>query len=685
MSSHPLTITITAPPAGSAEENYWIRLAQTNADGDFATVADAAQVIDAVFELDPCEDAGTGGEAATLNPDGTYAAAVAEADFANVVKGVIDFDACLAAGRYDWTATLAIIRSHNAIPYNLVTEGGQLVQTVVVTEQITTNLVFAGETSLDLEFPVVAGLALGWSGRVVTKSGNPPQVTLLGSTINLSEAATGNLGLRYLTEYDRSTITIPGNGETSLQSAEVLAFWHYLVEPLALSPPEIDATSAGDRLLCEQQVSSDIPEETRCWETVRRLTLCSCGDGEYDSDEVEQSVSCPEGASPGDHYMGSRTVLVGYADCGKPAFDDISDPEFYKKTCCHPPGFPLPRCVIRKAVMSGGMGIVNGPQYYLDTYGPGTKIVGVSPRNGICGTIEWRQNISPKDCCAGAVPIEPIPALSASTINLNDSALVRVTDGVAPYHWSVNAPYFLSVEETDVPWNTVYSPKEVCGNATVQIEDQCSQTTWVIYQTAGHADPVSLPYDLIVAPDTDFHLSAAYGIGPFLWTVGGSVTMTGQSSDGRTAFFRTPPDFCGTGTMTDQGASDITVTDMCNTSATTTVRSTDGRWIMIGNDWCQPPGAPFPQGSAPGVSAVRGGYYAITSLSLHGSTGSCSGDEHLQCPMGNIITQDASLEAYCQGIGGIYAGGCCVKDSGLGYIEFFATTQLLTALYKWSC
>lgn len=572
MSSHPLTITITAPPAGSAEENYWIRLVQTNADGDFATVADAAQVIDAVFEINPCEDAGTGGEAAELNPDGTYATAVAEADFANVVKGVIDFDACLAAGRYDWTATLAIIRSHNAIPYNLVIEGGQLVQTVVVTGQIAANLVFSGETSLDLEFPVVAGFSAAWSGRVVTESGNPPQVTLLGSTINLTEAATGNLSLRYLTEYDRATITIPGNGETSLQSAEVLAFWHYLVEPFTLSPPEIDATSAGDRLLCSQQVDIDIPEETLCWETVSQYTLCSCGDGEYDRVDVEQSVSCPEGASPGDHFMGTRSVLAGYADCGKPAFDDISTPEFYEQKCCVPPPFPLPRCITQRSVMGGGVGIVNGPQYYLDTYGPGTRIVGVSPRDGICGTIEWQQRIAAENCCEDAVPLVAHPD-NPSTIAPGGSVEMRVTGGDpdTDFLWTASGGLmFINGTNTIFTGHNaqVFAPEQVCPNNVVRVDDGCSAINMPLH---GPDDPLS-----ISVPPGEYTFRGVFvevtgGVPPLILTTSGNHTHFSNGlreiaigSGGLVQIFVDPPQVC-------DGDFTVAVSDRCAAVESATV------------------------------------------------------------------------------------------------------------------
>jgi len=201
----------------------------------------------------------------------------------------------------------------------------------------------------------------------------------------------------------------------------------------------------------------------------------------------------------------------------------------------------------------------------------------------------------------------------------------------------------------------------------------------------------------VVAPDTDFYLSATFGVGPFLWTVGAGITMLGQSTGGRTAFFHTSPEFCGT--------VDITVSDICDGSDTLGVRSTEGSWVAVdANSYnrCSPPGAPFSLandlGGGQALSSPRRGYMVLTyMLGTQFTTEGCRSDlleGPTSCPMGTEIITGRVAAACIYNPGGcagdpLFDEGCCrahassdCTSSDYGYI---ALAEIVQILYHWEC
>lgn len=273
--------------------------------------------------------------------------------------------------------------------------------------------------------------------------------------------------------------------------------------------------------------------------------------------------------------MGSRMEVVGYANCGSETFSPLSDPQYYQERCCKPKprGMVLPRCFIQRSAMPGGVGIKPSPEFYVDMYGPKTRIVGVSPRNGLCGTIEWRQNFAGTDCCDGVTPLTPDPNNSTS-IHPGSAFFLRVAGGKTPLKWSSSSP-FLTVNGARTVVTSIKEVMVQClspacpGSATITVTDDCSRLRLVLEIIAA-AEPMAIEdIPRTVSPGASLIISVTGGVPPFLWSSGG-LTLVGVGG-GQSAVFTAPSVFCGT--------SVVSVTDFCGSEASCYVTSTSGRWV----------------------------------------------------------------------------------------------------------
>jgi len=476
-----LTINFNGSAGEETTENYWIRVFVEGQD-DVATVADGAAAVDAVFDIEPCEGH-IAGQEVEYDPDGDYSNAVPEDGFWPLIAETIEIVTCVVTADYSWDAVVNVVRSHNTEPYNLVIDEGvgTITQVMPVHELVTDSVVFANERVKDLDFPVAGGLATGWAGPVNTASGKPPVVTIKGTTINLSEAATGTLSVQYQTSYDQVTINIPGDiTKKELLPAEILVFYHFLVEPLTLTPPDIDETAANDRVVCTRDDKYEVPEDKKkeCWETVDKITLCACEDHVASREIIDQAVECPEGWEAGDYYEGTRALVVGYAECVPPVFDDANEPVFYEQNCCKPPPFALPSCATKLSIMKGGKGIVLGPEFYKGLYGPATKIVGVTPADGICGTVEVKQQLNALNCCDGILPVRFVDP--TDVINATGTHTLWIGDGEPPFtllthnenSWFEGGAMILVTNNRTVNLLT----QNACGMVMVEVSDICGRS-----------------------------------------------------------------------------------------------------------------------------------------------------------------------------------------------------------------
>lgn len=614
MSEHALTITIASedldPGQGGA---VWVRLEPEAGQGDVATVAQAAAVIDELFQIEPCAGGlGTGGLEVEVGPAGTLEPPVEEQQFDQVTKNTLGIGVCQAAAAgWSWQAQVRVLRSHPDRPYVLRIDRGEVIATERIDEQVETALLFADANTATLDRPVAGQVAGSW-GSVVTRSGQAPTWRISGATVNLDRRATGQLNLSYRTTYDLVTIKVSGRaGTEQLQQALCLCFYERLVADCTLEPPEIDDRDLA-RLQCTSTGHLEDEGGGECYETVTTQTLCSCSGEVWDESTADVSVPCPEGATAGRHFMGSRRVTAGWTWCPGERDEDLFDPDYQRSVCCREfsPSWP---CVTQTRSLPAGRGIEHGPDHYLGLYGPNTRIVGLTPPEGNCGKLIIEQQRISRNCCDLAVP-------------------------------------------------------------------------------------VSLPEELVAAPESEFWVEAGPGVEPYEWQAEGGIIFDGTSEGTRRAHFRTADDFCGTGF--------VTVMDACGSTATMPVRSTEGHWeeqTIV--DPCMPlPGYAPGAADLPGPSDLCGPFGAENTRTVgewRVAVKYTAAGFFLSCPeiqegcgreyitmlsgVGMHPHRATCLRYSCSGRVVSYGGGCCSMRVASGISQFMSQWQELISVFRWVC
>jgi hypothetical protein len=482
------TLSLTLGSTGFGTEGFWFRLEQVKPKDDLATVADAAELIDKIFGIEPCDQGtGTGGEPIETAPDtGDPVPPVEKDEFMELVGETVEIDACVDNPDFDWTAEVDVVRSHPTIPYTLQCPTATILATKKITETRKVTLLFDGAASMDLPYPVmgqVSGYWSSWSGA------SAPGWTISGGTLYLEAATSGQLNLSYPTEYDRVSVRIPGKDEER-QSAEVIGFWRRSAEMITLEPPEIDETAVNDPVLCARNTRGNVEEgdrePTTCFEYVEQVTRCQCSGREVSTETIEQKLDCPPGAPAGSHLFGTRSVTKEYIDCGETSSEHIANsmykvamPSYYEEVCCFPPNHALPQCPVMHRVWQPGASIKPSKEYYEDLYGENIRFVPVIPREGNCGEVEIRQEIT-GNCCDVAPELEWDYTRSFNVAAPSTNATVYLIGGMGPYHVEVSGIGFWldgghSAKTGRFQYKAVdiHLASNACGSCLVTITDQC--------------------------------------------------------------------------------------------------------------------------------------------------------------------------------------------------------------------
>jgi hypothetical protein len=504
MSSPRISFTYAVPAGGI--DPWWIRLEQEGLPDDTATLTDAAELLNTLYNLDPCTEEEP--EATEEVPD-PPAEAVDE-----TIEITVDQVACRFDADYNVDVVIRVIRSHQTEPYRLALQGGELVTTETVREVITVNVPVDNTSSVTLEYPVIDGFSASWRGAVYTETGSipAPPLTRICNTLTFGiDVASGNLTATYLTEYDRCTVTILGTMTSNLNRPEgiemgpgecrALAFFHGLVEELELETPKAADTIGS---CTTRWTAAPIYYDIECYREVTISTRCECSDDEVSSRTYEESVTCPEHVTrcPGiatecRHLVGSITVPE-YVQCegdnettGRPGMiNSLSTPEYYEAVCCKKPTFTLPQCSEKKSTHKGGLPLKGGAGQYYSIYGPKLRIVPVSPPGGICGNWTIRQEILSSNCCDGVEPLAWDTSVSPEVMSPNSVVTIAVTGGRGPYTWTVIGEKFQfrngsTLIETALPEVNFHALVGACGMADIAVTDGCSTVTGSVRSTAG--------------------------------------------------------------------------------------------------------------------------------------------------------------------------------------------------------
>lgn len=636
-----LVVRYTAPPSASLRESRWIRLEQLQPEDESLTVAEAAQAIDELFGIEPCEQGlGGGGEATEYDEDGLPSERPEETRFDRVMRGVMGEELCGQA-QY-WHADVLVLRSHRAPGYTLRSESAELVRTSLVRKRVQESVDFGGGTSADLGWPYagdLSGIPAGIEARV------------LGSTVNLSAPA-DHLTLSYSSEYEQVRLRVPvveqpeTNEQDRLQRPElpgaaVVAFWGGLAAACELSPPEQDESVSQDELeqFCRgADTGYGLGGPKNCWQTLEHYSLCNCSRRKTGTWSELVAATCPEGTPPGTHYLGSRGKLDGYVYC-EGEEDEVNDPEYYEAKCCTPPPRPLPRCRKTYAVYHGGAAIEGGAASWRSIYGANVRLVPVSPKGGVCGELITEWQVDSKNCCEDIERLKPHPN-NPTTISPGSAVWLQVEDGKpVPLKWTATGGLQFrngqSVLQEGGRREQVFAPVDICPNSTITVDDTCYPLQ--LHLHAPDAPPLRIPPgDRVVAPGGTIMITATGGVSPYQWA---SDQLELLTNSGHSAMFHAPANFCGSAT--------ITVSDVCTQTADCGVRSTKGWWKLAPNYnqiRCELPfSGEFTQtGYNSGV--LQGDGYRIRVSVSH--TSPCSATP--RCPGDNVLVAELSNQEYCQ-------------------------------------
>lgn len=428
---------------------WWIRLEQRSLEedgvSDKTTLAEAADLVDAVYELEPCADPGAtgGGGQASEDPP------ISQEEFTSLAKSQLDIPTCedLENGYREY---VYVYRSQTRFPYELELSYGEIEKTETVTELFEEFIVFDNQYQVSLSKPIISpdGEAYENEDNIANLSGvtieylteffatdgelENPGLTLRGSTLNFDEPVTGSLKITYPTQYDIVTILMEEPQDVSLR-----AFYHGLVTDLIVEPKILDELDLDDCLEGFTRTKWKFLGDSKCWQQVYREYRCQCSGDVDHIDDDWVPVTCRDGDSNGTFYHDDDREYE-YITC-EGEEDQLNDPAFYEETCCTTvdPN-RLPTCQEYKRVFIGGEEIVNGKDYWRAIYGPDTAFIALGPKYQFnCGDHTIRWEVNERSCCDW--PSE-IMGGGGGGLARNAETTVCVTDGTGlpPYSWGVD-------------------------------------------------------------------------------------------------------------------------------------------------------------------------------------------------------------------------------------------------------
>lgn len=434
------TVSLSATYAGPhvPDNPWWVRLEQIPVTTDVATVGETADLLDALYQMDPCTEVETTDETEELTTEDVAAAA----------SETLTLAACDIDADGSCEVQIKVIRSHQTEPYRLHVAGGSVVEAVVVNEEIRQNIAVSGATETTLDYPVMGAFDASWQSDLVTPSGRSPAINRNGNVLYWQESATGTLRPAYLTIYDLVTIKVNGvDGE--LGEALIRVVFHALAEELT---PDLPEPAKMDRTLCNKSARlTTTKDRVTCYKAITVEKLCSCSKDKVDSYSYDQIVDCPDwvtecpGAVPDCMALLGSDTVKEYVECagdnqvsGTSLVWKVSSADYYRKVCCDEPPKALPQCYEKTTSYRGGKGIVHGRQFWRDLYGPLTQFRPVSPPGGICGKHITRQVVRSGNCCDGVPALAWDASVSPEVMAPNSAVVIGVTGGGRyPYQWRV--------------------------------------------------------------------------------------------------------------------------------------------------------------------------------------------------------------------------------------------------------
>lgn len=542
------------------DDGYWLRLDQDAVTSDVATTSDAASVLDALYDTDPCSDA------TTEETTDTDTADVAEdVDLEELVQSInaaaqsagINTAICDQDADGSVEVSIKIITSHPFDDHRVRISGGELISEAQM--QLSINKVVAVEssTSVTLDYPVVSGFSADWRTTFDSK----PEINRNGNTLYWQGAITGTLHVRYQSMYHLATIKVAGvDGDQG--EATVRCFFHGLVEEIV---PDLPEPTETDTSLCSGRISGEFDSEDNvtCYRTVWVLKKCSCSKEEVGSYHYEETVPCPDTAPkrcPGImescmHNLGTTTVDE-FVRCTNDGGDSrLSDADYYRSICCVAPKVSLPTCMEERRTWKGGAPLEKGIAHWRRVYGQNLRVVSLMPPGGICGQWTIKQVVDAKSCCDMADPVALPMHDTVMAPGITTSITVQQGTGLAPFRWMVGSGLeILSVSaDTGTVW--IKAAADFCGCSSISVTDNCGTEARVIVRSTVGRWVAQVVYDVYALP-SGFAPGVADAAGPTdlcgsgftiptVRTSGEWQVIVGYSAVGFSAVCEDAPGDCG--------------------------------------------------------------------------------------------------------------------------------------------
>ncbi len=489
-------LSISLVPPATIMDKYWVKLEQIVPDVE-ATLEEATEIIDELFELDPCTE--TAPEDQPVD-ERTLTEKIADAKekYVEALERRLQDSLCTeACGSYQ--TTVKLYRSHQVRPYTLLKKGCTVISTITGNiEQVSKTVSVKNGTTIDINLPGDQPITAAWAGDVYAGNNrldSKPEITIEKGTVYWRGQATGAIALSYPLPYELLTIEVAGV-EGDPVDAALTALYHLSVDDINIEPPPSDELSEEVCSRIDDEIEIP-PEEGDCFMETNHLQLCDCSKRTNRTWVSRSETACPEGVDPG--TVVKRKNETTYVDCNET--DDVNKREFYIEKCCEPPpdNMPLPECEKKYRIFNGKSFSQEKREQLQRTYGMDVNIVMVGPRTPPCGDMVYEQKVQPRNCCDGVSQLVWDTVNSAELVSPSSHADVFVESdtGIKPLSWRVRGEGFYTnsaLTQRDAVTGSsglrIYTNEDACGTCQIYVTDGCSSVNGVLRSTEGWWEPV---------------------------------------------------------------------------------------------------------------------------------------------------------------------------------------------------
>lgn len=485
--------------AGAASAGRrWLRIEQVRADSQAATLADAARLIDALFDTDPCDQGteGTGGASAKEPPS--------EDDFSEAVEKTIDLKQLCDDCEY-WETAVDVFRSHQSPDFRLVSETAEIGnQREMVSEAKTETFQLSGASSVDLSWPYHSGLRV--SGATVAG--------VSGSTVVFGAPVYGSVQVIYQSLWQRVTVRVPAvpadNGVRQAEPAAVVCFWADLAAACDLVQPE-NEDEVNDPEYYKRRCCVYPPRPLpRCRETRARWSPGAEIDGgaahyqDIYGPGVQLTAVSPEQGDCGEKIWSWDTSAKNCCDDIIPLSPSPQNPEEFHAGESHWIEVLDGRPGELRWTFGGGLYVYDDYGLKTHSYKTVSRIVLVyAEREGLCPTPRIRVDDGCKPVQmvfqgGGATP----PSLPDDLVAAPEQRFyVSVSGGVPPYRWQSGGQIrLLSWDNEDGATALFEASSDFCGTEEITVVDACGESdTLPVRSTDGRWEEVT-DFDPCQAP-----------------------------------------------------------------------------------------------------------------------------------------------------------------------------------------